>query len=199
MTNFCFDRVELVFVVTSAYFATYCLRKIWRVTWKDKIPNTEILPHCNITSVESIIMASQLRWSGHLARIRDDCVPKALMFELLEEDRRSRGGQRKRYKDVLKTTMKACNIVPATSDGRGSEKSRWRKVCHDGTAHLESNRSADLIIRREARLAAVTNPPPTSLCTHTISCLSRLFQALCSAYRTGQLSLAQASPVAALG
>jgi len=121
LTNFYFDRVELFFVVTSAYFATYCLRKICGVTWKDKIPNTEILPHCNITSVESIIMASQLRWSGHVARIRDAGVPKALTFELLEEDRRSRGGQRKRYKDVLKTTMKVCNIDPATSEDRGSE------------------------------------------------------------------------------
>lgn len=66
-------------------------------------------------------MASQLRWSGHVARIRDDGVPKALTFELLEEDRRSRGDQRKRYKDALKMTMKACNIDPATSEGRGSE------------------------------------------------------------------------------
>lgn len=39
--------------------------------WKDKISNTETLHRFNITSVGSIIIASQLRWSGHVTRMGD--------------------------------------------------------------------------------------------------------------------------------
>lgn len=160
--NFYFDRVDLFFVLTSAHYVMRCLRKICIVTWKDKILNTEILRRCNITSVESIIRTSQLRWSGHVARMGDDRIAKALLFGLLEEGRQSQGGQRERYKDVLKTTLKACNIEPATWKTEAVNRSRWRRICHDGTATSRAARTAHLIARRKVRHAAVTNQAPTS-------------------------------------
>ena len=87
-------------------------------------------------------MQAQLRWVGHVSRMGDERIPKALLFGQLEEGRRSHGGQRKRYKDVLKVTLKSCWIDPATWEVQASHRAHWRKICHEGTCHFVRNRTA---------------------------------------------------------
>lgn len=106
-------------------FHMRCLRKICGVTWKDKFPNIKILRHCNITNVESIIVLSQLGWSGHVALMVDDRIPRALFFGQLEECRWSGRGQ-SGAKTSSKETLKACNIDPTTWIAEAVNRSRWR-------------------------------------------------------------------------
>ncbi len=54
------------------------LRQIMHVKWQDKIPNVEILRKADIPRVEATITKAQLRWAGHVSRMEDSGLPKAV-------------------------------------------------------------------------------------------------------------------------
>ena len=73
----------------------------------DHIPDTEILERAETESIFAILKRAQLRWAGHVFRMDDDRIPKKLLYGELTVGKRFHGGQKKRYKDLLKATMKA--------------------------------------------------------------------------------------------
>jgi len=89
-----------------------CLRCLAHVRWQEKKSNTEVLQICNVTSIEAFLITAQLRWTGHVLHMGDNGLPKAIFCSELEEGTRSRGGQRKRYKDTLKANLNRCDIAP---------------------------------------------------------------------------------------
>ena len=91
-------------------FHLRCLHKVLRVSWKEHAPNQEILRWAELTGIEAMLNQVQLRWSGHVTRMDDSRLPKQLFHAELSTGKRHKGGQRKWYKDVLKSTLKACNI-----------------------------------------------------------------------------------------
>ena len=64
-------------------------------------------------------MAAQYRWVSHVNRMDDTRLPKIIFYSELEHGTRSRGGQLKRYKDMLKV-----NKESATCSLRSSSTSR---------------------------------------------------------------------------
>ena len=87
------------------------LRQILQISWKDHIPNVEVLRRANMSSIEATLTASQLRWTGHIIRMNDSRLPKAVFYGELTEGKRLRDGQRLRYKDVVKRHLKATHIT----------------------------------------------------------------------------------------
>ena len=61
-------------------------------------------------SVEAMLVKSQLRWAGHVVRMPDDRLPKAVFYGELTSGKRKRGGQKLHYKDVLKRHLKAADV-----------------------------------------------------------------------------------------
>ncbi|BHF70846.1 hypothetical protein SprV_0401389900 [Sparganum proliferum] len=55
----------------------------------------------------------QLRWSGHLVRMDDKRLPKRLFYGDVATGSRRQGGQIRRYKDTLKSSLKHLQINPA--------------------------------------------------------------------------------------
>jgi transcription termination factor 2 len=51
-----------------------------------------------LPSLESILLKQQLRWAGHVARMEDTRLPKAVLFGELKLGSRSVGAPKKRYK-----------------------------------------------------------------------------------------------------
>jgi len=89
-----------------------CLRKIGSVIWQNKIPNTEVLERCQIHGIEAMIHRIQLRWAGHMLRMPDSRLSKAIFYGQLAQGNRSRGRPVKRYKNCLKFALKKCSINP---------------------------------------------------------------------------------------
>ena len=77
-------------------------RQILQISWKDHIPNVEVLRRANMSSIEASLTASQFRWTGHIIGMNDSRFPKAVFYGQLTEGKRLHGGQRLRYKDVVK-------------------------------------------------------------------------------------------------
>ena len=81
----------------------------WRPYTLAKIPNTEVLQICGVTGIEAFLMSAQFRWVGHVTRMDDTRLPKIAFYCELEHGTQSLGGQRKLFKDMFKSNMKACS------------------------------------------------------------------------------------------
>ena len=66
------------------------LRQILQISWKDHIPNVEVLRRANMSSIDATLTASQLRWTGHIIRMNDSRLPKAVFYGELTEGKRHR-------------------------------------------------------------------------------------------------------------
>ncbi|XP_078077501.1 LOW QUALITY PROTEIN: uncharacterized protein LOC144499261 [Mustelus asterias] len=89
------------------HFHMTCLRRILRIKWQDKVPDTKVLSRASLPSVHALLMRAQTRWAGHVTRMPDERMPKQLLFGELSAGTHSHGGQKKRYKDTLKASLKS--------------------------------------------------------------------------------------------
>jgi len=76
----------------------------------------EVLAHCKMTGIEAMLVQAQLRWSGHLVRVSNTRLPKAIFCSRLASGNRPCGHPVKRYKDALKTNLQLCKIDSATRE-----------------------------------------------------------------------------------
>ena len=90
-----------------------------------------------MSSIEATLTASQLRWTGHIIRMNDSRLPKAVFYGELTEGKRLRGGQRLRYKDVVKRHVKATHITVDHWETLAKDRQQWRQAIHKGKSHIE--------------------------------------------------------------
>lgn len=155
-------------IKTLETFHIRCLQRILRVTWQDRITHNEILERTLCDSIEAQIAKRSLKWIGHVIRMQDNRLPKKVLFAELAQGTRSAGGQKKRYKDHLKTTLKACNINPSQLETLAENRPAWHRAVTQGTQNLETVRRNHREQLRETRhrrqQAQVLNQPTPHTC-----------------------------------
>ena len=60
--------------------------------------------------MHTVLKLAQLMWTGHVIRMPDKQLPKKVFYGELKVGKRSQGGQKKRYKDTLKNSLKVFDI-----------------------------------------------------------------------------------------
>ena len=129
------------------------LRKIARIKWFHKVTNYEVLKRCNIHSLQSMIDSARLRWTGHVVRMENDRIPKALLYGRLATGIPRRGNHNT-YLNSVRSTLRTCGINPAHLEKLASNRVHWRATFKKGIARAEENRIQCLIdkrLRRKAR------------------------------------------------
>ena len=58
------------------------LRQILQISWKDHIPNVEVLRRANMSSIEATLTAFQLRWTGHSIHMNDSRLPGCILWRI---------------------------------------------------------------------------------------------------------------------
>ena len=154
------------------HFHTTSLRKLFGIKWQDKVTDTEVLLRAGFSSIHTMLKQTQLRWAGHVARMPDHRLPKKLLFGELVHGKRSRGGQKKRFKDTLKISLKDFNIDHSSWEEASMERSHWRNVVRDGAKMYEENRIETAEKRRFDRKSRADRSPtaatiPCPHCTRT--------------------------------
>ena len=160
--------------------------KAVKIKWQDKIPDTEVLKRAGMQSMHAVLKLAQLRWTGHVIRMPDERLPKKVFFGELQEGKRSQGGQKKRYKDTLKASLKDLGIPIGSWEQTAQERSKWQGLINKGAALYEKRESVKL---KERERKANTNGPPADSMTLTCSTCNRQFRArigLVSHQRTHQ-------------
>ena len=140
------------------HFHTSRLRKLQGIKWQDKIPDTEVLKRAKLPSIQTTLMHAQLRWAGHVVRMADHRLPKKLFFGALRNGKRSVGGQRKRYKDTLKTSLKSFKIDTDSWQEKAQNRGLWRSSVHKGAKTSEESRTLVAEQRRLERKTRQKNP-----------------------------------------
>ncbi len=145
------------------------LRKILRISWKDRRTNISILEEANMTSITTTVMQYQLRWTGHVIRMPNTRLPKQILYSQLKEGSRATGGQKKRYKDNIKANLKKFHITSSNWEHIALDRSSWKKSVQDGAANheIELHRAAE--IKRQLRKEKDKKAPPLSTLT-SLSC-----------------------------
>ena len=101
------------------HFHTSCIRKLLKIKWQDRIPDTEVLKRAGMQSVHTLLKLAQLRWTGHVTRMHKERLPKKILYGELEMGKRSHGGQ----KDT-KTSSKPPSRISTYQQCRGNKLHR---------------------------------------------------------------------------
>ena len=73
-----------------------------RIKWSDYVSNVEVFRRAGMSSAESVLVTTQPRWAGHVARMGEDRIPKILLYgELANRNRKAGRG--------TKTSIQGCN------------------------------------------------------------------------------------------
>ncbi|KAL9966376.1 hypothetical protein ACROYT_G024438 [Oculina patagonica] len=150
------------------HFHLRCLRNILHIRWQDKVPDTEVLKQADLSSAITIMRKAQLRWAGHVSRMPDDRIPKQLFYGELCSGKRTVGGQRKRYKDSLKVSLKDFNISTESWESLASDRPSWRQCITKGAQAAEKRRSRQAEEKRTARkgrAVSTNSTAPTHFCS----------------------------------
>nr|VZI27973.1 unnamed protein product [Spirometra erinaceieuropaei] len=150
------------------HFHLSSLRRILRLNWQDGIPETDVLERTGMLSIYSMLRQMQLRCSGHLVRMDDERLPKRLFYGDVAAGSRRQGGQIRRYKDTLKSSLKRLQINPTNWEELACDRPTWRRTVRTGAAIYEDDRIAAAKVKREARKSqlrpvrnAAAQPLPT--------------------------------------
>ena len=140
------------------HFHLSCPRKLLKIRWQDKIPDTEVLKKAKMQSVHTLLKLAQLRWTGHVTRMPDERLPKKVLYGELQEGKRSQGGQKKHYKDTLKASLKDFNIPIESWEQAAQDRTKWRCLINKGASQFEEKRICEAERKLKERKARAKEP-----------------------------------------
>ena len=120
------------------------LCSILKIKWQDRIPNVEVLRCAHTVSVEALITMSQLCWAGRVRCMANSRLPKAVFYSELSQGKRSHGGQKLRFKDVLTWYMKKTGI--SHLGGGGSPESQMARTVEEGHVSCKTAASPRILV-----------------------------------------------------
>jgi len=170
-----------------------CLQQIAHIKWQDKIPNTEVLQRCQITGIEAFLLTAQLRWTGHVVRMDNSRLPRMIFYGQLQQGERSRGGQRKRYKDALKANLTMLDINPAHLETLTADRTSWHALCRQSIAVSKIDALVTLRTREDCRIQA--RPAHSLLLQSSVTCADGLAAAGLDYFHTKEHTCDQRSVV----
>jgi len=86
------------------------VQKILGLHWLNKVSHVEIRRRANVHYMEHLVMQRQLRWVGHVIRMQSNRLPRRILYSELQQGQRAAGGQKKRFYDQLKATLRKCSV-----------------------------------------------------------------------------------------
>ena len=140
------------------------LQLILGLRWWHKVTHSEIRSRAGTPTIESMLLHRQLRWLGHVINMPHSWLPHCVLYGQLKLGCRSVGGQKKRFKDHVKSILKRCNIPFSRLETLASERATWRLACAFGMSYFyyEYDRAAALRRSRRHLHAPVLCPIPDS-------------------------------------
>ena len=136
-------------------FHLNCLRKLLKITWRDKVPDTEVLSRSGLSSIYTLFKRAQVRWAGHLVRMSDTRLPKRVFCGELA------GGNAHRVdKDCLKASLKRFDIDTETWENQVQDRPGWQGQISKGAVFFEQNRVAEAQRKLELRKSKAASLSP---------------------------------------
>ena len=124
-------------------------------------------------SLEDMVMARQLCWLGHVARMSEERIPKKVLFGWLPQ-RRPAHGTKMRWRDRVRRDLRKFHIDENTWFKECQERPVWRRKCRDGLRETTKERLAEdevrRSVRRNAAAAAATGQQSATDTIRSLTC-----------------------------
>ena len=144
--------------IMLAQSAKAYLRYILNIKWQDRVPDVEVLRRAHTVSVEALVTVAQLRWAGHVQWMANNRLPKAVFYSEPRQGKRSHGGQKLRFKDVLKRHMKKTGISHDTwEEEKAAQRVKCRGLLRKATSAVEEQRQQEYQRAHVRRHSAATS------------------------------------------
>lgn len=85
--------------------------------------------------MSTLLKQRRLRWLGHVRRMDDSRIPKAMLYGELRVGKRNKGRPKLRFRDIIKRDMKDLNMDVDNWEALADDRSAWRSSL---TQHLRS-------------------------------------------------------------
>ena len=165
------------------HFHLSCLRKVLKIRWQDKIPDTEVLKKAKTQSVYTLLKLAQLRLTGNITRMPDERLPKKVLYGELQEGKRSQDGLKKCYKDTLKASLKDLNSPTESWEQAAQDRTKWRCLINKDASQFETKRICEAERKRKEMRARAKGPSSESAQSEfTCSICNRQFRAKIGLY-----------------
>ena len=155
-----------------------CLRKLLKIKWQDKIPDTEVLKRSGLTHLGTMIMQKRLRWLGHVKRMDNSRIPKTVLFSEARDGSRKQGRPLLRYHDNCKSDMKSFDLNVENWEVCAMQRLSWRENVIMGARRYEQaliQRKEGSRKRRKQPLTNLDANDDAFICEHcNKSCRSRI-------------------------
>ena len=125
------------------YFHTSCLRKLLKIKWQDRIPDTEVL---------KMGRDAECTYSSEIGTVKMDrpCYQNAWwtfakenpQYGELQVGKRSHGGQKKRYNGTLKASLKDFNIPTESWEQIAQNRTKWRGLIKRGASEYTKQKES---------------------------------------------------------
>ena len=89
-------------------------------------------------SIHTLLKLVQLRWTGYVTRMPDERLPKKILYGELQVGKRSHGAQKKRYKDILKASLKDFSLPTESWEQIAHDRTKWRGLVKRGASEYEA-------------------------------------------------------------
>ena len=113
--------------------------------------HSEIRSRAGIPTIESMLLHRQLRWLGHVIRMPHSRLSHCVLYSQLRLGRRSVVGQKKRFKDHIKSILKKCNIPFSRVETLASNRATWRSTCAFGMSYFDDEYDCAATLRHSRR------------------------------------------------
>ena len=145
------------------HFHISCLRKLLKIKWqvdsRHRSPETGRDSECTYSSEIGTVNLDK----------PDERLPKKVLYGELQVGKRSHGGQKKRYKDTLKASLKNFNILTESWEQIAQDRTKWRGLIRRGAGEYEAKRISEAEQKRAQRKAGA-KASPTELSSSDLSC-----------------------------
>ena len=91
-------------------FLQMCLRRMLGMHWKQNVTDVDVLERAECLSIEAHVHKRRLRWSGHVARMVNERLPKQISYGELVCGCRPQHKPKKGFKDCLKRSLQCTGI-----------------------------------------------------------------------------------------
>ena len=121
-------------------FVIRCLRIILGISVREKKRHTTIRKMAKQQRISSILLQRHLRFLGHLSRMSNDRLPKQFLVSAPVGGKRTAGGQKRRWNDVVASDLMQCNLSESWRK-QALKRDSWRATIKHSAELL--NRKAE--------------------------------------------------------
>jgi len=76
--------------------------------------------------------------SCHSDAVHSNRLTRRILYSELQQELAT-GGQKKRFPDQLKATLRKCSVPPAQLETLAADREEWRGVCDEGSGVFDIN------------------------------------------------------------